>query len=209
MLEITRVVGSTQDLRTLLENTLVQLGTVVPYGHAGVMLLHDGALHLLQPDGSVTPPVGRTDSSLPLRLAPYSAQALRDLEPFIVDDVSHALRDTLSNGDAEAAVTVRTGSWMGIPLIVRGKAIGLISITHPHLAHFSKHDADLALAFANQVAGIIDNTRLREEATRAHVHAERNRLARELHDSVSQALYGIVLGTRTAMLDLGVSNQRA
>jgi signal transduction histidine kinase len=209
LLEITRIVGSTQDLRTLLENTLVQLGTVVRYGHAGVMLLHDGALHLVQPDGSVTPPAGGTDSALPLSLAPHSARALSNLEPVIVDDVSHALRDTLRNGSAASAAPMRTGSWLGVPLIVRGTAIGLISITHPRQAHFNDHDADLALAFANQVAGIIENTRLREEATRARVHAERNRLARELHDSVSQALFGIVLGTRTAMQELGDSKQRA
>ncbi len=209
LLEITRVVGSTQDLRTLLENTLVQLGTVVRYGNAGVMLLHDGALHLVQPDGSVTRPAGGSDAALPLSLAPHSARALSKLEPVIVDDVARAPQNAHSNGHAESAAPVRTGSWLGVPLIVRGKAIGLISITHPEPAHFTDHDADLALAFANQVAGIIENTRLREEATRARVHAERNRLARELHDSVSQALFGIVLGTRTAMQELGESKQRA
>ena len=152
---------------------------------------------------------GGSDSALPLSLAPHSARALGNLEPVIVDDISHALRDTPSNGNAASMAPVRTGSWLGVPLIVRGKAIGLISITHPNPAHFDDHDADLALAFANQVAGIIENTRLREEATRARVHAERNRLARELHDSVSQALFGIVLGTRTAMQELGNSKQRA
>jgi signal transduction histidine kinase len=54
------------------------------------------------------------------------------------------------------------------------------------------------MAFANHVAVAIDNARLHEKSQRLAVLQERQRLARELHDSVSQALYGIALGTRTA-----------
>jgi signal transduction histidine kinase len=43
-----------------------------------------------------------------------------------------------------------------------------------------------------------ENARLYGQAQELAVLQERQRLARELHDSVSQALYGIVLGTRTA-----------
>ncbi len=45
---------------------------------------------------------------------------------------------------------------------------------------------------------INENTRLSEQAQELAVLQERQRLARELHDSVSQTLYGIALGTRTA-----------
>jgi signal transduction histidine kinase len=43
-----------------------------------------------------------------------------------------------------------------------------------------------------------ENEALREKAIEAATSAERSRIARELHDSVSQALYGISLGARTA-----------
>jgi signal transduction histidine kinase len=45
---------------------------------------------------------------------------------------------------------------------------------------------------------IKENTRLTEQAQELAVLQERGRLARELHDSVSQTLYGMALGTRTA-----------
>ena len=45
---------------------------------------------------------------------------------------------------------------------------------------------------------IKENARLTEQAQELAVLQERQRLARELHDSVSQTLYGIALGTRTA-----------
>ncbi|HWQ83703.1 MAG TPA: sensor histidine kinase, partial [Anaerolineales bacterium] len=63
--------------------------------------------------------------------------------------------------------------------------------------------ADLAQAFASHVAVAIENARLYEQAQSLASIQERQKLARELHDSVSQALYGIALGARTArtMLD--------
>jgi PAS domain S-box-containing protein len=46
---------------------------------------------------------------------------------------------------------------------------------------------------------LTENARLHEHEVQAAALAERSRLARELHDSVSQALFGIVLGSRTLM----------
>jgi len=60
----------------------------------------------------------------------------------------------------------------------------------------------LAMAFANQAAAAIMNARLYEQTRRLAALEERQKLARELHDSVSQALYGMVLGARTARTHL-------
>ena len=51
---------------------------------------------------------------------------------------------------------------------------------------------------AGQAAVAVENSRLFVEAKEKAVLEERQRIARELHDSVSQALYGIALGARTA-----------
>jgi signal transduction histidine kinase len=53
-------------------------------------------------------------------------------------------------------------------------------------------------AVADQAAVAVENTRLFAEARDKAALEERQKLARELHDSVSQALYGIALGAKTA-----------
>jgi signal transduction histidine kinase len=66
-------------------------------------------------------------------------------------------------------------------------------------------------SLANQLAVAIENARLYEQAGQLAALEERQKLARELHDSVSQALYGIALGARTArtLLDRGSDSAHA
>jgi PAS domain S-box-containing protein len=89
-------------------------------------------------------------------------------------------------------------SLLGAPLIVRDEVYGGLTFYYRNQRAFSKDDYGLAMSLADQTALAIENARLRLQAEQAAVMAERQRLARELHDSVSQALYGIGLGARTA-----------
>jgi signal transduction histidine kinase len=99
-------------------------------------------------------------------------------------------------------------SWMGIPLISHDQLIGVLRLDHHEPGHFTSAHADLGLVFANQAAIAIENARLYEEAQRFAAFRERQRLARELHDSVSQALYGIALGARTSQMRLESEPER-
>ena len=84
-------------------------------------------------------------------------------------------------------------SWMGVPLMVKDRVIGKLTLDHSEPNHYTEWHAELALAFANQVAVAIDNARLWAQAEEAAVAAERNRLARDLHDAVTQTLFSASL----------------
>ena len=81
---------------------------------------------------------------------------------------------------------------------MKGQSIGLLAIIHDEPGHYDERQVELARTIANQAAIAIENARLYERAQAAAALEERQHLARELHDSVSQALYGISLGSDAA-----------
>ena len=85
-----------------------------------------------------------------------------------------------------------------VPLTHKEQATGLLALTSSEVGAFTAHHAELAQVIANQAAIAIENARLYEQAQALAALEERQKLARELHDSVSQALYGIALGAHSA-----------
>jgi signal transduction histidine kinase len=86
-----------------------------------------------------------------------------------------------------------------IPIFsVGGEPLGFFSVAYTRDHHFAEDEQRLLAALAERAAVAIGNAELYERAQQAASLEERQRLARELHDSVSQALYGIALGARTA-----------
>src|SRR5207247_10052512 len=92
--------------------------------------------------------------------------------------------------------------WMAVPLMLKERVIGMLSLSHSQPNYYTPRYAALALAIANQAAIAIENAQLYEQAQELAAVEERQRLARELHDSVSQALYGISLGAHPARMQL-------
>jgi GAF domain-containing protein len=92
----------------------------------------------------------------------------------------------------------RIGSELSVPLTVKGNVIGVQTLLHPARGYYTERHAELVMTFAQQAAAAIENARLYEEARGRAALEERQRLARELHDSVSQALYAIALNAATA-----------
>jgi signal transduction histidine kinase len=90
------------------------------------------------------------------------------------------------------------GCFMAVPMILGDRVIGALTLTHGEPSFYPERHATLVRAIANQAAIAIENARLFSQAQEVAVLEERQRLARELHDSVSQALYGIALGAKTA-----------
>jgi len=123
-------------------------------------------------------------------------------------DSAHAvaLRRWVAEQIASIGQTRRElGSWIGTPLLVAGEAIGLLALANDAAEAYSEKDAELLRIFASFVATVINNDRLKDSVAKTATLVERTRIARELHDSVSQALFGIVLGARTSqqMMSLG------
>src|SRR5215208_5213167 len=90
-------------------------------------------------------------------------------------------------------------SFLGVPIVARGGIIGALYLTDKEGADaFSDADERLILLLAAHAAIAIENARLHERSRELSIVEERNRLARELHDSVTQQLFGVVLAAQSA-----------
>jgi signal transduction histidine kinase len=71
--------------------------------------------------------------------------------------------------------------------------LGTLFVATPSHREFSQQEIDLLTSIGGQVGVAVENARLYEQAQQVAVVEERQRLARELHDSVTQSLHGSTL----------------
>jgi len=122
---------------------------------------------------------------------------LERLQPLSIEDVPSELPCSFSYlSDLQSALLV--------PIEMGGRTLGviLLAMQHPRRHRFTSDDKEQAMVVANQAAMAIENARLYEQAQQLAVVKERNRLARDLHDSVTQALYGVTLYAEAAARQL-------
>ena len=196
LLEVSRNVASTLELQPLLGLILEQLGTVIDYSVAAVFHLSGEDLAVLAYRGPVS--LGEmVDLRFRLRESQAHQAVVLSRKPRIISDI---------RGDAPLARAFQEWagghlqtifnygcSWMGVPLVARERTVGMLSLYHREPDHFTPRLGQLALAFANEAAVAIANARLYAQAEQAAAAAERNRLARDLHDAVTQTLFSASL----------------
>jgi len=90
-------------------------------------------------------------------------------------------------------------SFLGVPILSgRGAVAGAFYLTDKEGAEeFSDADQELIETFAAHAALALENARLHERSRELSIVEERNRLARELHDAVTQKLFGLVLAAES------------
>jgi signal transduction histidine kinase len=125
-------------------------------------------------------------------------------------------RVSLAN-DADAAVGIASAGPTGnqgectrlsVPLRGDGESIGALLLVR-RSGRFTRNDERLVGLFAHQAAIALESARLRTELEKVAVLEERQRLARDLHDSVTQSLYAVSLYSEAAarLLDSGDPEQ--
>jgi signal transduction histidine kinase len=95
----------------------------------------------------------------------------------------------------------RTAPWdlvAAVPMRYRDKVMGTVNCYFQSSREPTDAELRFLKAIADQAGLAVENARLIQEVQGKAASVERQRLARELHDSVSQALYGIALGAHTA-----------
>lgn len=102
-------------------------------------------------------------------------------------------------------------SFLGVPIVWRDEVVGAFYLTDKRgrsRRGFTEEDQELVELLAGHAGVAISNASLYERSRELSIVEERNRLARELHDAVSQRLFSITLTAEAAAL-LSDSNDEA
>jgi signal transduction histidine kinase len=95
-------------------------------------------------------------------------------------------------------------SFLGYPIKLRGAVIGAFYLTEKiGAAAFDETDELLVSIFAPHAAVLVEHAQLYEQSRELSVAGERDRIARELHDALTQTLFGARLAIQTASHALG------
>jgi len=78
-----------------------------------------------------------------------------------------------------------------MPIEIKRAIYGGLMLCYTKPRNFSDEEVALVQSMADQTALVIENARLRTQIELSAVAAERNRLARDLHDAVTQTLFAV------------------
>ena len=151
---------STPDLEETTRLILNQLRQVVPFDRTSIQLLRGGYLVTRGEKGSAKN--GRTTAQkIPVPGDNPHTIVVETRQPYIVENAPEHYQLFREKSSTP------TRSWLGVPLIVRGKVIGILAVENNLPNFFQKEHARLVSAFANQAAAAIENRRLYREAVQS------------------------------------------
>jgi signal transduction histidine kinase len=191
------ILNSSRPLDEILDSIVIQACRLLETDAGAVyrldaqeQLLSIQAAHGLDADdAALSIPVGRG----------AMGQAVLTRQPVTASHIVAARKDTTSstaNLESQAGMDrlhQRYGTLLAVPLIVKDVVYGAIALYNREARDLSGEEIEMAIAFSDQAALAIENARLRVQAEQMAVAAERSRLARDLHDAVTQTLFSTSL----------------
>ena len=200
--EISRKISSIINLDELLPYVANLLRETFNYHNVNIFLFEPNSGKLILKAICLSGYKGVIPLEVPLEMGEEGlvAWVAQTGEPLLVNDVSNEPRyrfvEELSGTKSELAVAIR----------VKDNILGVLDIESDKLDAFGEADLFTAQTLADQLAVAIENARLYQETGQMAVMEERNRLAREIHDTLAQGFTGIILQLEVAEQALGENN---
>jgi PAS domain S-box-containing protein len=175
-------------LDRLLSFTTNSLGAVyqLDSGNSRLLRLVERRFMSAKPQGSAGN-IFNLPEAISLTESAFFSEPLASGIPHLVPNL--AIVDNLPPGFANPNL----GGYIGIPIKSKGHALGMLCLFSKTPLNITIEQMTLLSAVGDQLGVAIESHRLRQRAAEAAVFEERQRLARDLHDSVTQSLYSLTL----------------
>ncbi len=185
--EVTAVASEALDLKITMDRSLERILATMRSNVGAIHLLdkREKALNLEAQQG--LQPNAATFIDSILQNDDLISWVIDNSEPLVIPDITTDSRiPRLFHAD-------NLHTYVGVPMRARGRTLGVLSVLGEATQQFNVEEVALLTSIADQVGVAVENAWLHQQAERAAVVEERERLARDLHDSVTQSLYSLTL----------------
>ncbi|MBC8098075.1 MAG: GAF domain-containing protein, partial [Armatimonadetes bacterium] len=166
--DVGQVVSSTLDIEEVLERVLEQIGRVVDSNSATIMLPAQGDEIISDEDGGCRLVARATSGAsevkgmlLDFKRTNPVMEVYHSQQPVVIGDVQQhsGWEDALEAHDIHT-----TRAWIGVPMLVQNRLVGIITLDKFEPFYYTDRDASTALALARQAAIAVDNARLHAQS---------------------------------------------
>jgi signal transduction histidine kinase len=191
---VARMAVSTLDLDRMLAAVIVQIQQGFGYGHVELYTVDEEAQEL----------------TLAARAGTFAPTEIGDRVPATRGLLGRAYRtgrtvcvaDVLEDPDYAPSTPRETRSDLCVPIVASGRVLAILNLESRRVGAFTDEGVGVLETAADVLASAIENARLYQRAQEAAVLEERSRLARDLHDSISQQLFSMTLTAQAARVQL-------
>jgi signal transduction histidine kinase len=151
--QVAAVLNASLDIETVLNSFLQQLGQVVLFDSAAILLHQGDALVVVSVSGLLDPE-NVISQTLPLSGGSPAVRVFRERAPLIIDNVQQ------EPGWIDVPGTQHIRGWMGIPLLIGERVLGVLEVNKLMVGGYGPAEAQVVQTFANQAATALENARL-------------------------------------------------
>ena len=183
LLDSAAALNSILEFDKVLKQILAIVGRVVPHDTACIMLLEEGRTRTVGVYGYDDPQI-----EAEIHRARYAVNEIPILRQ-VLSKGEILIVPTLDAEDHDTPVTHNLQSIIGVPVMYGDKVIAFLSLGSYRAGFFGQEQSRPLQALAHQAAIAIQNARAFEQAQEMAALEQRQALARDLHDAVSQTLF--------------------